>query len=370
MMADLADAAVRYVGGFPPDISNRREFAVIRDETKRVRQPAALLLVGGVATSVFGGLMAMLSTSWAAGLNPGTLAVVVAGGTAGPSFGDRSVVASHIFTAIPVTAMAVAAVILATHLGETVRLARRITLWAVVLQAVALFFGVITWLVSLGVPHGAAKLAFFLDGGVGIMVAAAGLSFSLATLRSRELRSARAKSAKKAPQAAAYPDYGYGQQGAYPAAGYPSGPAQQPSAGQPYGSAAAQPQYGQTQTPSQSQGAYGQHSYGSYGQQAYPQGYSQPSYQQSYDARYGQQQSYAQGYGPQPGYGQQSPADPYQRTSAEPYQQASTDAYQQPGAETYQQYYQQHAQQSAERAASDSSAPGSSLDDEGSGDLR
>lgn len=363
---------------------------MIRDETNRVRQPAALLLIGGVATSVFGGLMAMLSTSWAAGLNPGTLGVVVAGGTAGPGFGDRSVVASHVFTAIPVTAMAVAAVILATHIGEKVRLARRITLYAVVLQAVALFFGVITWLVSLGVPHGAAKLAFFLDGAVGIMVAAAGLYFSLVTLRSRELQRARTKATKKAPQATAYQNYGYGQQGTYPAAGYPPGSAQQAgrqttaqqtsaqgqqfqggAASQQYGSAAAQ-QYGQTQTPGQAQGAYGQHSYGAYGQQAYSPGYSQPSHQQNYDPGYGQQQPYAQGYGAHTaaGYGQQPAADPYQRTSAEAYQQPSTDAYPQPSAESYQQYYQQRAQPPAERASSDSSQPGPGLGDEDSRDLR
>ena len=396
-----ADVAVRYVGGFPR-YRKPQGVVVIRDETKRVRQPAAWLLLGGVAIDVFLGIMAMLSTGWAGGVNPATLGAVSSGSMAGPTFGDRSAVASHVFTSIPLTAMAVVAVILATHLGEKVRQARRITLYAVVLQAVALLLGVITWLASLGVPHGAARLAFLFDGAIGVMIATAGLFFSTVTLRSRELQAARTKRTRQAmpQQAVAYPGYGYGQQGVaggagssgaahgYPA-GYQSGSAQHAAAqqaqqypaaaSQQYPSSAAQ-QYGQSQ--GQTQASYGQPSYGSYGQQAYPPGptsqssYPQSGYQQGYDAGYGQQQ-YGQSYGtyaPQPGYGQQASGDTYQRPSADAYQQGpdsyqqGTDAYQQPSAETYQQRTDAY-QQPVERTA-DNSQSGHALDDGDSRDLR
>jgi len=207
---------------------------VIRDETKRVRQPAAWLLLGGVAISVFLGLMAMVSDGWAAAANAGTLIALAGGGAAGPTFADRAVVASHALTSLPLTAMAVAAVILATHLGAKVRQARRITLFAVVLQGIALLFGVITWLIALGISaSGSAKLGFFLDGAVGVMVATAGLFFSVVTLRSAELQEARPRKVPRQaalPQAgppAAYPGFGYGQ----PVAVHP---ADQPAAGQGY----------------------------------------------------------------------------------------------------------------------------------------
>src|SRR6266516_1181042 len=400
------DAAVRYVGGFPPDIATRRGFVVISDETRRVRQPTAWLLLAGVMISVFLGLAAMLSNGWAAGVNPATLVAVAAGTMAGPSFADRAAVASHVFTAIPVTAMEVVAVLLATHIGEKVRQARRITLLAVLAQSVALFLGVITWLVSLSVPHGAAKLAFLLDGAVGIMVASAGLFFSIVTLRSRELQTPAAAS----QASGGYPGYGYGQPSAqYPAAagGQYVGQAAQHYGGPPaqhYGAAAA-PQYGaataphysqthgqaHSQTQSQGNAAYGQQAYGSYGQQA---SYPRSGYQQGYEAGYGQQQPYGLGYGPYPHTGQPDPhtgqptdgyqrmgADAYHQAGPEGYQQAGPEGYQQPSAEgyqqpgpegyqpggpegyqqagtdSYQQYYPQQAQHSAERGAAEGSAP-------------
>src|SRR6266516_2925564 len=360
------DAAVRYVGGFPPDIATRRGFVVISDETRRVRQPTAWLLLAGVMISVFLGLAAMLSNGWAAGVNPATLVAVAAGTMAGPSFADRAAVASHVFTAIPVTAMAVVAVLLATHIGEKVRQARRITLLAVLAQSVALSLGVITWLVSLSVPHGAAKLAFLLDGAVGIMVGSAGLVFSIVTLRSRELQTPAAAS----QASGGYPGYGYGQPSAqYPAAagGQYVGQAAQHYGGPPaqhYGAATA-PHYSQThgqahsQTQSQGNAAYGQQAYGSYGQQA---SYPRSGYQQGYEAGYGQQQPYGLGYGPYPHTGQPDPhtgqpTDGYQRMGADAYHQAGPEGYQQAGPEGYQQYYPQRAQHSAERGAAEGSAP-------------
>jgi len=385
---------------------------VIRDETKRVRQPAAWLLLGGVTISVFLGLMAMLSTSWAAAANVGTL-VALAGTASGPTFADRSVVASHVLTALPVTAMAVVAVILATHLGEQVRQARRITLFATVLQGTALLFGVITWLTALGVQvSGSAKLGFFLDGAVGVMVAAAGLFFSVVTLRSRALQASRAQAATPVASPSGYPGYGYGPQAGgvagtgYAAAGYQPGAAQaaQQTPGQQTASqqaaqqtaqypAAASQQYGAASSQyGQPQGhaGYGQQSYGSYGQQAagqqaagqqaagqqaagqqaagqqaagqqaagqqgYPAGYGQQAYQQNYDAGYGQQSGYGQGYG---SYGQQGYDASYSQQTppaVDAYQAPAADAYRPPGsgADSYEQpsaeTYQQYYQQQAQR---------------------
>jgi hypothetical protein len=369
---------------------------VIRDETRRVRQPAAWLLLVGVTISVFLGLMAMLSISWAAAL----------GGPIGPTFADRSVAATHVLTAVPVTAMAVVAVILATHLGDKVPQARRITLFAVVLQAVALLFGVVTWLTALGVEAGGSeKLAFFLNGVIGVVVAIAGLFFSVVTLRSRELQAARPRSAAQPANPAAYQGYSYGPQatgtpgavgGGYAAAStYQSGLAQTPQ--QPGQQTPSQ------QTPSQqasqetaqypastsqqygpAAGTYGQQSYGSYGQQAsaqqgYTAGYGQQSYQQGYDSGYGQQASYGQNYGSYgQGYGQQA-ADSYQQPGADSFRQTGanadsyTDGYQQSAqpssAETYQQYYQQSHRQ-ADHTGSENSQPGHSQDEGDSRDSR
>jgi hypothetical protein len=366
---------------------------VIRDETMRVRQPAAWLLLGGVMISVLLGLLALLSDSWAAAVNPGVL-LVVAGGTAGPTMAGRALIASHVLTAIPVSAMAVAAVVLATHLGEKVRQARRITLLAVLAQGAALLFGVLTWLLGFGatVP-GAAKLGVFLSGGVGVMVAAAGMFFSVVTLRARELQPGP-KDAKE--PAALYPGYGYGQQAAadgYQADGYQAAGTQPPqyqaATIQPYG-APPGASYGQPQA------GYVQPGYASYGQQAPSQQAYQGAYphqqaqQPGYEGGYGQQQAYGQGYGSspgqqgyggsagyggqgyghqgypaqgqgqapgQPGYGQQAygaqgyaqqgyqgqgygsqaqpAADAYQQPGGDTYQPAAGEGYQQPGGESY-----------------------------------
>jgi hypothetical protein len=364
---------------------------VIRDETKRVRQPAAWLLLVGVTISVFLGLMAMLSTNWAAAANAGTL-LALGGNATGPTFADRSVVATQVFTALPVTAMAVVAVILATHLGEKVPQARRITLFAVVLQGTALLFGVITWLVALGVSaSGSAKLGFFLDGAVGIVVAVAGLFFSTVTLRSRELQAARPRPAAQPASPAGYPGYNYGPQ-ATGAAGVGGGYATTPT----YGSGLAQtPQPPGQQTPSQqasqptaqyptsssqygpAAGTYGQQSYGSYeqqasGQQGYSAGYGQQSYQQGYDSGYGQQAAYGQNYGSYgQGYGQQTQPESYQQPGADGFRQTGTssdsytESYQQsaqPSAETYQQYYQQSHRQ-MDHGGSENSQPSHSADE-------
>jgi hypothetical protein len=386
---------------------------VIRDETKRVRQPAAWLLLCGVAISVFLGLLAMISDGFAAAVS-GTLIVLAGGGTTGPTFADRAAIASHALTSLPLTAMAVAAVLLATHVGEPVRHARKITLYAVILQGIALLFGVLTWLVALGVPVTAAtKLGFFLGGGLGVMVAAAGLFFSVVTLRSAQLQAATARAhARSAPpqatgrsaaaqsatgSATGYPGFGYGQPVAvqpataqgYQGAGYQAGTGQQAFGQQtPDQQATAQTaqyqtsveQYGagtgysfeqqsQAESPqSQAPGAYSQQAYGSYGHQAaqqqpYQGGFAGQAYGPGYDAGYGQH-SYGQagqGYGQygqqsQQGYGQaaQPGADSYQSPGGGSYQSPGGESYQSPGGESYQlpgtDSYQQYYRQQAHQA--------------------
>ncbi len=370
---------------------------MIRDETKRVRQPAAWLLLCGVAISVLLGLLAMISDGIAAAVS-GTL-IAAAGGAAGPTFAERAAIASHALTSLPVTAMAVAAVLLATHVGEQVRQARRITLYAVILQGIALLFGVLTWLAALGVPASTAtRLGSFLGVGVGVMVAAAGLFFSVVTLRSAQLQAApaRARGRSARPQAAdlsaaqsaagpaaGYPGFGYGQPVAvqtdtapgYQGAGYPAGTGQ-PAFGQQTPDQQAAAQTAQYQTPvehygagtgysfgqqsqadspqNQAPAAYGQQAYGSYGQpppqqQSYQGGFAGQAYGQGYDAAYGQQpygqaahggqasQGYDQ-YGQQSQQSQQSQQGYGQaaRPAADPYQSPGADAYQSPAADPYQ----------------------------------
>ena len=358
---------------------------MIKDETRRVRQPAAWLLLAGVTISVFVGLMALLSDGFAAAANAGTLSV--GGSVAGLTLADRAFVASHALTSVPLTAMAVVAVALATHVGEKVRHARKITLVAVILQGIALLLGVLTWLTALGFPaSGSAKLAFFLEGTVGIMVAAAGLFFSVATLRSGELQQGRQRAAPHHPglprsvarSAAGHPGYGYGQQGGgqrYPGA-YQSGsgyqaPDQQTSAQKSQVQAATQTaeyqaaagqQYGAG--PDRHHGEYrsreyrsgehrsgehrsGEHRSGeqshqgqalsqfpaTYGQQAHEAHGQQAPQQHDYQGGYSQQ-SYGRGY--EDGYG---PGQSYGRGYAPPgqqgYGQEAADAYQTPGTDVY-----------------------------------
>ncbi len=367
---------------------------MIKDETRRVRQPAAWLLLAGVTISLFVGLMALLTDGFAAAANAGMLPV--GGAVAGLTLADRAFVASHALTSVPLTAMAVVAVALATHVGEKVRQARKITLVAVILQGIALLFGVLTWLSALGVPaSGSAKLAFFLEGTVGIMIATAGLFFSVVTLRSGELQQGRQHAAPHQPalprsaarSAAGHPGYGYGQQGGgqrypggyQPGSGYPV-PDQQASAqrsqvqaapqtaeyqaaaGHQYGAGPdrhhgehhfgehqfgehrfGEHRFGEHRFGEQShQGTYGQQAHEAHGQQApqqhdYQGGYSQQSYGRGYEDRYGPGQSYGQVYAPhgQQGYGQQA-RDAYQTPRTDVYLSPGTDVHQPPGTDVNQ----------------------------------
>lgn len=356
---------------------------MIRNEAQRVREPAALLLLAAMALSVIVGLWTLLS---AQSQLFDRLVTTLPGG--GLNFGDRAVEAFGYFSAIYITALPVAAVVLATLTGGRVSRAREITLGAAVLQAAALLLSVICWLAAFGSDLSTSgKTQSFIGGLVSLIVAAAGLMFTLAVLRAAELQGTRAASGgagaaatatQQQPGQAGYGQPGYGQQPVrVPSAQQaPSqqaqAQAQQAGYGQPGQQGYAQQGYGQQSTrvpqgqhplsgPSQSQPGYGQP-----GQQAYPQpgrGYAQPGQQAYAQPGYGQQgytQPGQQGYSQQ-GYGQQGYGQ--QQGYARPGQQGySQQAYAPPGygqPEQSQQGYGQHpAEPASGSAGQQSGAPG------------
>lgn len=302
---------------------------MIRNEAQRVREPAALLLLAAMALSVIVGLWTLLS---AQSQLFDRLVTSLPGG--GLNFGDRALEAFGYFGAIYITALPVAAVVLATLTGGRVSRAREITLGAVVLQAAALILSVICWLAAFGSDLSTSgKTQSFIGGLVSLIVAAVGLMFTLAVLRAAELQGTRAASggsgaaaaAQQQPGQAGYGQPGYGQQPVRvpPAqqAQAQQAQAQQAGYGQPGQQGYAQQGYGQQSTrvpqgqhplsgSSQSQPGYGQPGQGAYTQpgrgyaQPGQQAYAQPSYGQQGYTQPGQQGYSQQGYGQQ-GYGQQ-----------------------------------------------------------------
>jgi hypothetical protein len=290
-----------------------------------------LLLLAAMALSVIVGLWILLS---AQSQLFDRLVTSLPGG--GLNFGDRALEAFGYFGAIYITALPVAAVVLATLTGGKVRRAREITLGAAVLQAAALILSVICWLAAFGSDLSTSgKTQTFIAGLVGLIVAVAGLMFTLAVLRAAELQGSRAASGghgaaatstQQLPGQAGYGQPGYGQQ-----------PVRVPSAQQ----GQAQAQQGQAQAQQgQAQAGYGQPGQQGYGQQGYrQQGYGQQGYgQQPTRVPQGQHPSSAP---TQPGYGQ-----PGQQGYAQPGQ-----GYAQPGQQAYtqpsygQQGYTRPAQQ-------------------------
>jgi hypothetical protein len=345
---------------------------VIRNEAQRVREPAALLLLAAMALSVIVGLWTLLS---AQSQLFDRLVTTLPGG--GLNFGDRAVEAFGYFSAIYITALPVAAVVLATLTGGRVSRAREITLGAAVLQAAALLLSVICWLAAFGSDLSTSgKTQSFIGGLVSLIVAAAGLMFTLAVLRAAELQGTRAASGgagaaatatQQQPGQAGYGQPGYGQQpvrvpsAQQAQAQQAQAQAQQAGYGQPGQQGYAQQGYGQQSArvpqgqhplsgPSQSQPGYGQP-----GQQAYPQpgrGYAQPGQQAYAQPGYGQQgytQPGPQGYSQQ-GYGQQGYGQ--QQGYARPGQQGySQQAYAPPGYDQPEQSQQGYGQHPAEPAS-------------------
>jgi hypothetical protein len=300
-----------------------------------------LLLLAAMALSVIVGLWILLS---AQSQLFDRLITSVPG--RGLNFGDRALEAFGYFGAIYITALPVAAVVLATLTGGKVRRAREITLGAAVLQAAALILSVICWLAAFGSDLSTSgKTQSFIAGLVSLIVAAAGLMFTLTVLRAAELQgtpaasgghAAAATATQQLPGQTGYGQPGYGQQpvrvppGRQTQAQAQQAQAQQAQAqaryGQPGPQGYAQQGYGQQPTgapqgqhplsaPSQPQYGYGQP-----GQQPYTQpgqGYAQPGQQPYTQPSYGQQgytqpgqQGYSrQEYGEQ-AYGQQGHAQP------------------------------------------------------------
>jgi len=345
-----------------------------------------LLLLAAMALSVIVGLWTLLSAQ--SQLFDRLVASLPGGGL---NFGDRALEAFGYFGAIYITALPVAAVVLATLTGSKVSRAREITLGAAVLQAAALILSVICWLAAFGSDLSTSgKTQSFIGGLVALIVAAAGLMFTLAVLRAAELQGTRAASGgsgaaatatQQQPGQAGYGQPGYGQQPVRvpPAQQTPAqqaqaqqaqAQAQQAGYGQPGQQGYAQQGYGQPSArgpqgqhplsgPSQSQPGYGQP-----GQQAYTQpgrGYAQPGQQAYAQPSYGQQ-AYAQpgqqGYSQQ-GYGQQ---DYGQQGYARPGQQGySQQAYAPPGygqPEQSQQGYGQPGGTASGSAGQQSGTPG------------
>jgi hypothetical protein len=286
---------------------------VIRNEAQRVREPAALLLLAGMALSVIVGVWTLLNAQ---------SQLIDVGATL--NFGDRGFSAFGFFGAIYVTALPVTAVVLATLTGEKTPRAREVTLAAALLQAVALVLSVISWL-SMFSSHLSATgrtQNFIVDAGR-LAVAVAGLMFTLAILRAAGLQGTPAVPAGSAaatgqqmPGQAGYGQPGYGQPGRVPQGQQAHA---QPGYAQPGQHGYTQPGYGQQlgRVP-QGQQPYAQPGYAQPGQQAYPppgqgypqpgqQGYAQPGYGQQ---GYGQPGYGQQGYAPQPGYGQQGHGQP------------------------------------------------------------
>jgi hypothetical protein len=343
---------------------------VIRGEAQRIREPAAFLLLAGLALSVIVGIWTLLTAQ----------ASLIDVGTTFP-FADRVTQAFGYFAAIYITALPVAAVVLATLLGEKVSKAKLITQTALVLQGIALVLGVICWLGAFGSQlTSTGKIQNFLGAGGSIVVAVAGMLFTLAVARSSELavipvaspgQAASPVQVAAAGQAATAGQAGYGQAGygqqarpqqgqAQPGYGQPGygqpgygqtarpqqghaqqGYAQQPYGQQGYGQQGPASQQGQGYSQSGQQG-YGQQGYGQSGQQGYgQQGYGQQGYgQAAHGQGYGQPGQPGQGYGQQgypqpgygqPGYGQQGRTQPgYGQPGGAP----ATSAGQQPGAAT------------------------------------
>jgi hypothetical protein len=103
------------------------------------------------------------------------------GSSDGPTFADHVYAASGNLVGIDFTLLPVAAVLLAALGGPPVGSLRQITLFAVIVQVIALALGFIAWLLSLGGGNG----WFTISDVSNLAVAVAGLLLTVAVLRSR-----------------------------------------------------------------------------------------------------------------------------------------------------------------------------------------
>jgi hypothetical protein len=249
------------------------------DAVQRLREPAAWALIAAAGLQVLAGLILLFN---------------------GPSFTLQAlseVSYGSTITGVTLGGIVVLAVLLVTRGESPSPQARTIVIAGLAVLGIAIAFGVVTWLASLGAPGGesgtgaSAKAAVFLYGAAKLIVLGIAGYFVFTVFQA--LRPARP--AAQQPGSIP-PGQGYGyppQDQAYGGYAQPQGYGQQPY--QQYG----QPDYQQQQQQpyAQPQG-YEQQSYGQ-------QGYEQQGYEQQ---GYGQPQAYEQPHGgyeqPQGGYEQ------------------------------------------------------------------
>jgi hypothetical protein len=145
-------------------------------ELRRVREFVAWLLLAAAAVLVVIGAWQFL------GLPGSSLGTFSSGGPS--SIALRGSAALSSLASIDLTLLPVAAVLLAALAGRPVPTARRLALVAVAVQVIALGLATVGWLVALR-SFGA---WFPLTGAVALIVAGAGLTLSVAVLRSPALR--------------------------------------------------------------------------------------------------------------------------------------------------------------------------------------
>lgn len=147
------------------------------EDIRRAREYAAWILLAAAAVEVFIGAWELLGL-------PGGPYAGFGGGASASTFAFRGEAAIPDLVAVYVTALPVAAVLLVAMGSRPAASARRTTMTAVTIQAIALTLGLVAWLAAIG----SSGRWFPISTAADIAVAAAGLILTTAVLRSRALR--------------------------------------------------------------------------------------------------------------------------------------------------------------------------------------
>lgn len=147
------------------------------EEFRRAREYAAWILVAAAAVQVFLGAWTLSGVPHGpyAGFQSGSIF-----GPTAPPLWSRAEAAFPNLVAFTVTALPVAAVLLVALAGRPAGTAHRVTLIAVIIQAVALALGLVAWVAVLGKTGYWFPVSWAAD----IAVAVAGLILTNAVLRS------------------------------------------------------------------------------------------------------------------------------------------------------------------------------------------
>jgi hypothetical protein len=149
------------------------------EDFRRAREYAAWILLAAAAVQVFIGAWAL--SGLPGGPYAGFRSSSIFGSVTG-SFLIRAEGAFPYMVSFTVTALPVAAVLLAALAGRPAGTARGVTLTAVIIQAVALALGLVAWVAILGKTGGWLPVTRAVD----IAVAVAGLILTNAVLRARD----------------------------------------------------------------------------------------------------------------------------------------------------------------------------------------